>query len=473
VPTAPGWGVASLLTVGDMAQTSPYVMVGIPDGLGALAGKVDPVTGEQIADGAYMTVFMNHEIRPGLGAVRAHGQTGAFVSAWTINLNSLAVKTGEDLITQLYTWNAALGQYVFTTGPGAQLNRLCSADLPAASAFYNPSTGRGFNGRIFMNGEEAGAEGRACAHVVTGPERGRSYELPYLGRLSWENSVAHPNAKDKTIVVGLNDSTPGQLYVYVGTKRHTGNPVERAGLAGGSLFGIAVSNGGGGYANGPVAIEGKGAINGAFTLVDLSDVAVGSGATLQTASVARGITGFARPEDGSWDTRDPRVFYFVTTGATVGGAAQSSRLYKLTFDGVQNPTGGTIQLVLDSAALVGTDGQTARMFDNVTVSGNGDVLVQEDPGNTPYIAKVWSVNPASGAAVQVFESDRNRFLPGGSSFLTQDEENSGVIEVTRLVRSARWYETGRRYYLGVLQAHYTIPGELVEGGQFYIMVSPK
>lgn len=41
VPTAPGWGLASLLTVGDMAQTSPFVMAGIPDGLGAMAGKTE------------------------------------------------------------------------------------------------------------------------------------------------------------------------------------------------------------------------------------------------------------------------------------------------------------------------------------------------------------------------------------------------------------------------------------------------
>jgi hypothetical protein len=66
--------------------------------------------------------------------------------------------------------------------------------------------------------------------------------------------------------------------------------------------------------------------------------------------------------------------------------------------------------------------------------------------------------------VQVFESDRDRFLPGGPSFLTQDEENSGIIEITSLVKDARWYESGRRYYLGVLQAHYAATADLVEGG---------
>ena len=75
--------------------------------------------------------------------------------------------------------------------------------------------------------------------------------------------------------------------------------------------------------------------------------------------------------------------------------------------------------------------------------------------------------------MQIFESDRARFLPGAPGFLTQDEENSGVIEVTDLVRNANWYEAGRRYYLGNTQAHYGIPGELVEGGQVYLMASPQ
>lgn len=52
--------------------------------------------------------------------------------------------------------------------------------------------------------------------------------------------MAHPHAGDKTIVVGLDDSTPGQVYVYVGDKKSNGNAVERAGLVGGRLSGIQV-----------------------------------------------------------------------------------------------------------------------------------------------------------------------------------------------------------------------------------------
>ena len=63
-------------------------------------------------------------------------------------------------------------------------------------------------------------------------------------------------------------------------------------------------------------------------------------------------------------------------------------------------------------------------------------------------------------------------LPTPSPF-NQDEENSGIIEVTDIVRSANSYEKGRRYFLADTQAHYPIPGELFEGGQLYLIASPK
>jgi Bacterial protein of unknown function (DUF839) len=472
VPTSPGWQVTSLITVGDPAKESPYVMVGIPDGMGAVAGKFAE-NGRYVADKAFMTVFLNHEINPGSsnpGVPRAHGTAGAFVSQWTVHLNSLQVKWGEDLVRRVYTWQNG----AFADGTGTTtFNRFCSADLPPLTGFYNPASGKGFRGLIFMNGEEAD-EGRAFAHVVTGEEKGTSYQLPYLGRFSWENSVAHPDSGDRTLVVGLDDSTPGQVYLYVGDKQAYGNPVERAGLQYGRLLGVKVTNGGANYNGAPVPLENAGAINGAFTLHDVSAYALGTEGELQAASQLAGVTEFARPEDGHWDTRNPNVFYWVTTGAS----GQSGRLYRFTFNSIANPTHGTIELVVDSASLIGTDGATARSFDNMVVDADGNVIIQEDPGNSPYIAKTWKIDPRRspgqpGFATQIFESDRARFSFDAPNGLTDDEENSGVIEVTDIVRNANWYEAGRRYYLGNMQAHYNIPGELVQGGQLYLMASPK
>jgi hypothetical protein len=466
VPTADGWEVVSLITVGDSAKNVDYRMVGIPDGMGALPGKFAE-NGDYVADKAFMTFFVSHEIRPGNGIPRAHGTDGAFVSQWTMHLNSKQVMLGEDLITKVMTWDR--GAFVDTTG-ATQFNRLCSADLPAKTAFFNPKSGKGFNGLIYMKGEEAGAEGRAFATILTGEEKGTTYQLPYLGKFSWENSVAHPNAGDKTLVVGLDDSRPGQVYLYVGDKQTSGSVVERAGLQYGRLYGVRVHNGGANYSNSLVKLEDAGAINGTFDLVDMSDiVALDSGAQLQTQSTARDVTEFARPEDGHWDTKNPNVFYWVTTG----GSGQTARLYKFTFDSIINPTGGKVEMVLDAASLIGTDGEIARSFDNMVVDGEGNILIQEDPGGSDYIAKTWKFNPVTGVAVQIFENDRDRFLPDAPNFLTRDEENSGVIDVTGIVANANWYEAGRRYYLANTQAHYSIPGELVQGGQVQMIVSPK
>ena len=47
----------------------------------------------------------------------------------------------------------------------------------------------------------------------------------------------------KTVVISTDDSTPGEVYVYVGEKQATGTTIEKAGLTGGELYGISASFG--------------------------------------------------------------------------------------------------------------------------------------------------------------------------------------------------------------------------------------
>jgi len=436
-PTAAGWDVTSVMSVGDAAGNG-YKMVGIPDGLGAYDN----------GDNTF-TVLMNHELGATAGIVRSHGSTGGFVSQWVIDKSSLQVISGKDLVqsaADVNTWNGS--SWVAGTTSFA---RLCSADLAKASAFYNSATGKGYNGLLFMNGEETGNEGRALAFVATGTDEGKVYETPYLGKFSWENSLANPYSGDKTVVMGTDDSTPGQVYMYVGTKQTTGNAVEQAGLHNGQLYGIKVNG---------VSLE-TGAINGSFTMQSVNWNQTGT--NLQTESNNLGVTNFARPEDGHWADAD--TFYFVTTGTATGG---SSKLYRADFSDANDLTlGGNITMVKDSATLTGSDGQTARTFDNMTVGEDGKLYIQEDPGNSSYIAKTWTFDPATGEWTQILESDRNRFISGAPSFLTQDEENSGIIEVTSILGR----NDGKRYFLADTQAHYAISGELVEGGQLYLVSS--
>lgn len=251
--------------------------------------------------------------------------------------------------------------------------------------------------------------------------------------------------------------------IYTGNKTNVGSDIERAGLTNGSLRGIKVNAPAAqGGANGNIE---QGQINGGFTTVAL-DTSV-NGATQQTDARNAGITEFARPEDGHW--ADASTFYFVTTGATPGNGvttSQSSRLYKLSFsvgaNGVDYDS-GTITMELDSTSLIGTDGAVARTFDNMTVADDGTLIIQEDPGNSSYIAKTWHYNPFSKTTTQILESDRGRFLTPTAPF-SVDEESSGVIEITSVLGR----NDGRRYFLADMQAHYGIAGELVEGGQLYV-----
>jgi hypothetical protein len=425
VASKPGVQLKSILTVGD--QVGSYRMCGLPDGLGAFDN----------GDGTF-TVLMNHEINSTLGVTRAHGSIGAFVSKWIINKSDLAVVSGSDLIQTVYLWNTGTNSFEQDT---ALISRLCSADLPVASAFYNSNTGNGTPHRIFLNGEESGNEGRAFGHIASGPNSGTSYQLPYLGRFSWENAIASPKMSDKTVVGGLDDTTPGQVYFYVGTKTNTGTEIDRAGLNNGKLYGVQVT-GMSAETNGSTPASGT-----RFNLVDLGYVQNMTGSALNTASGVAGVTTFLRPEDGAWDPTNLDDFYFVTTN----NFTSPSRMWRLRFDDAANPeTGGTIEAVLD-----GTEGQ--KMLDNLGIDQNGHVLLQEDPGNQSYLAKIWQYTTSTDELELVASHDTDRFVTGAPNFLTLDEESSGLIDVSQIL--------GPGMFLIVDQAHYSIPGELVEGGQ--------
>jgi len=441
VRSQPGVVTKAILTVGDSVNfktdgITPYRMVGIPDGLGAFDN----------GDGTF-TLLMNHELSNSAGATRAHGAIGAFVSKWIIRTSDLTVLSGEDLIQNVLVWGPA--GYQPATLAQKNFSRFCSADLPALSAFYDSASGLGYNGRIFMNGEESGAEGRAFAHLLNGT----SYELPRLGKFSWENSIASPATGVSTVVAGMDDSGGGQVYFYIGTKTTSSNPVEAGGLTNGNLLGIKVA--------GLDAETNSTVLSGpvAFTTYNFGDVSAMTGAQLESASKdasgAFRVTGFQRPEDGAWDPNNPNDFYFVTTASFT----ENSRLWRVRFNNAANPAaGGTIEMLLD-----GTEGQ--KMMDNITINNRGQVIIQEDPGNQSYIAKIWLYEIATDQLVEVAKHDSERFAPGAAGFLTQDEESSGIIDVSSIL--------GEGWYLADVQAHYALTDtELVQGGQLLALHIP-
>ena len=447
VRATPGIVTTSILTTGD--SVGGYRMAGIPDGLGAFDN----------GDGTF-TVLMNHEIPATSGVTRAHGGTGAFVSRWTIDTATLEVRHGEDLIKKVYQWNGVQWEQIPAGSPLLNMGRLCSADLPDPSAFFDAASGLGTTERIFMNGEEVGDEGRQFGTVVTGPDAGSAYNLGALGRASWENSVAKPDAGTTTVVAELDDSSPGQVYFYVGTKKSNGNDVEKAGLTGGTLYGLkidTVPNETNGTTVPTAGVD--------FSLISLGDVTGLTGAQLQAASVAAGISSMNRPEDGSWDPSDPHTFYFNTTAAFNG----ISRIWKLRFDDPANVlAGGTATIAVAGPAFDPAKpnaGQAGpRMLDNMTVNERGQVISLEDVGNNAYLGGVYQYDPAAGGLARIAEHDPARFGVGGSAFITQDEESSGVIPAPFL---------GAGKYLIDVQSHKASSDpELVEAGQLLVLDIP-
>jgi len=439
--------IKQIMTVGDAVPKTgggTYRMAGTPDGLGAFDN----------GNGTF-TLLMNHEFNNTVGVARAHGGVGAFVSKWIIKKDGLSIVSGEDLIKTVYLWKG--GAYVAT--PSVVFSRFCAGDLAPLSAFYNETTKLGYNGRLFLNGEENGTEGRAFAHELNG----NSWELPWLGKFSWENALASGASGDKTVVVGQDDAGggKGQVYVYVGTKQAGGNAVEKAGLANGTMYGIAVT----GFA----AESGTSGIpdNTKFTLTKIDNAAGKSGAEVETASNAQGVTQFRRPEDGAWDPTRPNVYYVATTDAFPG----RSRLWRLTFNDVKQPElGGKIDMLLD-----GTEGQ--QMLDNIAVDKSGKrIMLQEDIGAQGQRGKMWMYNIATDTLRNIAEHNDDLFNPSKTGYMTGDEETSGAIDVSDIL-GAGWFLFDDQVHEPWAPAGFTAPAksgafldpELVEGGALFAM----
>ena len=441
VASEPNVRFVSILTTGDALNPGGTTgrFAGTPDGIGAFDN----------GDGTF-TMLVNHEFSGGEGTVRDHGSIGSFIDRIVIDKTTLQVVSGDDLIKNVQLWNDATDSHFAAT---TIFSRFCSSDLASSSAFYDAATGLGTQTRIYLTGEESGSEGRAFGILVNGDQAGTAFELPSLGNLSFENLTANPFAQTKTIVAATDDGTDGQVYIYIGEKQATGTTLEQAGLSGGSFYGIKVA----GFAD----ETNNTAPSGTFTLQEIGpdgDASNLTGLQINAESEAEGVTSFLRPEDSAWDPDQPNVLYFATTNSFNG----NSRLYKATFADITNPTaGGTIEAVLD-----GSEGQ--RMFDNITV-GNGKVILQEDPGGNPRLAKVWEYDIATDRLTEIAQHDPALFAPGARNLLTTNEESSGVLDVTSLLGDAN-----TRAYLLDVQAHYDISDPaLVEGGQLLAMFVDK
>lgn len=432
IPVADGVHTTSLLTVDDGAATNGYELDGMPDGLGAKrSGK-----GE-------FTLFMNHEFNATTGTTRRHGQRGAYVSTFRIDRHDLEVETGKDTIAPgVQYWDYVGQRYQATAsagGPNPRLpgdvfavqadafSRFCSATLSARRQFESRRSDRGYGGRIYFANEENGNEGRAFGVL----EDGTTQQLPRLGLFAWENTMPAYNRSDTTMTIGSEDGAFGQLRIYQGVKRSRGNAFDRAGLTNGVTSVIDVIDE---TVRTDLQFRSR---YGTGTPIefDLAEVDWDqSGLRQQVEAAADGLT-LNRIEDGAWDPRHPDVFYFVTTEGgdrtptETGVPRDGGGLWKLTFEDIEHPSlGGTIELLLD-----GTEAPYLNKPDNVTIDGHGNLLIQEDPGNNPHVARIVAYDTRSGARGVVATFDPEQFSIGGSRFITVSEESSGIIDAEQVI----------------------------------------
>jgi hypothetical protein len=423
IPSATGVDLTSLLTVGDKAAGNGYKMVGIPDGLGAYK------------QGNNTIVLMNHELGADKGIVRAHGQEGSFVSKYVISPNGKVI-SGSDLIQTVNHYNYANSSYSATPGniPGgttpfdARFGRFCSSTLSEANQFFNSASGKGTRDRLYFANEEQGNESRVFGVTMNGT----AVQLPRLGLFSWENTIPAPNTSDTTTVIGTEDGSAGQVWVYAGTKQRgaRGRTVfDKAGLTNGTNHVVAISDGAGGHYATDAAF--RAAKNkGDSVAFDLAEVDWNQSGADQNADAASAGTALNRVEDGAWDPQNPNDFYFLTTdgGEGSGNEGGGGGLWRMSFADIENPAaGGTITLLLD-----GTESIALNKPDNMVIDSRGNLLIQEDPGNVNPIARIVAYRISDGAMGAVATFDPNLFTPGASNFLTKDEESSGIIDMESL-----------------------------------------
>ena len=482
-------------SAGDMVGT--YLVPGIPDGLGV------------VKTGNSLRVITTHEWSAtnavAAGRTSAGGLvSGSFLSDMTYDLKTQKVTKAVDLFKDVVWYDYTTGKYGQTpVAPAGALvkdsygtlnhsyllNRFCSGSLAPAGSFFDKASGYGFTDAVFLAGEEGGDESRAFATNLT---NGQLVQLPALGLAAWENVIPAPT-KGKTTVLMTNEdgsATDSQQWMYVGTKTKTGTWYEKAGFTNGKSYVVAAAAGAA-VAN-DAEIRTKYGKNKPFSISFAEVNTKVNGKEQNIEANAKGIE-FARVEDGHFDPKKPNDYYFVTTQsdsdplnkavaattpnpATPTVSRDGGALWRIRFNDVSKPlSGATLELLLD-----GSESIYMSKPDNISVDSFGNVLIQEDPGNNAHLARIVSYRISDGKVGTIAQFKAQYFTSTGASFITQDEESSGIVDVTTELRTSK--SDTASYYMFVAQIHATPAkarpdldpadatlAKAVEGGQWYIL----
>lgn len=490
---AAGATLKVLATVGDAPiGGGTYVLPGVPDGIGA----------EKSGDS--VKLYMNAEFPYNTDTakvVRANGGAyGSTVSSFSLDPASQTLTADSELVKKVTYFNYVTGKYGSNGAPlGAAaadsygtpnhntfLARFCSASLAPKGAFA-AKVGKktfGYTGSVFLNGEESSNESRAFA---TNTATGEMVQMPRFGLAAWETWNVVPTGNLTTAVIGNEDGSAldSQLSMYVGKKTNKGTWYDKAGLTNGKPYIAQIE----GYASDYKFRDGVG--KGKPTPVKFNELNwKQSGVNQNTEALAWG-TAFSRIEDGMFDPQNPNDFYFVTTEsgkypasttanpALPGVSRDGGALWRLRFADVKKPlAGGTIEMLLD-----GTEAPYLSKPDNLTIDKLGNILIQEDPGGNDAVSRIVAYSIATKKIAVVAKFKDEMFKPGGAKFITNDEESSGILDVTDLLKKSA--TDTNSYYVYDAQIHASVAKsrpdlttatqaftDAFEGGQMYILTIP-
>lgn len=476
-----------LATVGDLITGT--VVRGIPDGMGAYDNGRGGIT-----------ILSSHEVSTtaplALKGKSSSAVWGTSITKFNYGKTSQIVTSASNFIQKVSFYNYTTDKYQDSPTGAAPagvaagtfdwgISRFCSATYsPAGTFIYN---GVGYEGGLFTAGEEVGDDSRGFAF----DEDGNGFQLPRMGMTAFENIIPAIKPGANTVVIGTEDgsATDSQLYVYVGKKQATGTAVDQAGLTNGDIHVMNIT-----AAKTDNIFRKEIGLN-KQTPVTFNKIDWNTTPTAYAKAARENGSTLARVEDGHWDPTNPNVFYFVTTESNKDPIATAANpalptvsrdggaLWRLTFKDAQNPAAGAnLEMLLN-----GGESLYLSKPDNITVSHDGKyVLLQEDPGNNAALARLIAYRVADGKLAVVGQFDPTMFVKGGSKFITEDEESSGVIDATALLakpgdkNSYFFFNAQIHTPTGAIAARPDLAKKnaakkdaintaTVEGGQYYLM----
>jgi hypothetical protein len=460
-----GSSVKAIINSGEMVNG--FTFQGLPDGIGLAPGP----------DGS-VNVFVAHEQT----TVPFFG-TADFQDA-SVSKLTLDTSKGNSM-------GAVLAAEV-ALSPDAGYLRFCSASMAGPD--------EGFSNYTFFTGEEAndvvdvtpGApygsdpglapQRQAGYAVMLDAETGVSTQVPGMGRLNHENTIALPGWNQLALLT-TDDTFSGpsaQLYLYLANnERHVWQDK-------GSLWAFRVTRTDEGL------VDSIDPFNGANDYLDLVPGDDWQGQFIRVPKdIARGLTDeapqdalenwsndnnvfqFIRLEDLAYDKNDPRVVYVADTGRTrvvpdpetgrmmrgpggTIGQADNGSVFRFEFNEKNPRKVDSFSVLAQGDDSLGDLFNPFRNPDNMGTSANS-LMVQEDHDD----AKIWRYDLTSGAWSVV------------ASVNDPDGESSGIVDASEWFGDGAWILDVQGHGVNVLE-EVQPDGTLLklESGQLLLMKIP-